>query len=226
MDLFARGVHQAGRSCGQSRALSEAQLLKAWRSIGRRLMLLVRAVACQSCSDAYLHLAGISPLEAAQQRVKVERTVMKTGLAKKDAPAGVSWARGRALAPYKGGKAKDCQPSACDHPENRLLDGGNGKMFYTTCLKCHSRWERVPLQPKPKPQRINEEEATVDPEDLIPLSLTPPPCPDHGTASVCAGRGPVTGSLCWMCSVPACKFTTAITHEGFTFETRPVPMES
>ena len=95
-------------------------------------------------------------------------------------------------------------------------------MYYEKCLKCLSRWQRVPLLVRPEAaigaDSTPEEYSMTGQRALEPLDVIPPQCKSglcKENVRMVLRRNRRTAHLFWGCrNFPDCRFTLAFQVDG------------
>jgi hypothetical protein len=223
MDLFRR-------ACAQTDAVSSAATVPrgqkftvlAWRRLVRRILLITEAAFFQHYSSELLALADVDRNPERRSSATAASSagpVPSSGTRPHEDP-GFTFIRGpRRKDSRMKGKALAAFDK-CSHPQEEIIHGGNGAIYWETCKMCLGQWERIPVKKPSMPKARLASPATAS------KTRAASECSACGNEMVLR-RNKKDGSMFWGCkSYPGCRTTLRFEIGGERVTTSSVPPPS
>ena len=231
MDLFRRALDEEEPSRARRRIPVAARVLL-WRRLLRRVWLVISSAFYQRLSLELLSAADVPTSEESSARSD-RSSRSRPSVVPAHKQEGVTWVMGPRLTDMKTKKKPVEAPETCSHPATDQQAGGNPSMYYQACLRCHARWQRIPILPadeqvEPPEPKANAKQATpaAAPAPSKPSKTPAPPaascqgstatlstprCPKCQLVNMVLRQNRKTGSTFWACrAFPECRGSQAV----------------
>jgi hypothetical protein len=233
MDLFRRAFAQTDAvSSAATVPRGQKFTVLAWRRLVRRILLITEAAFFQHYSSELLALADVDRNPERRSSATAASSagpVPSSGTRPHEDP-GFTFIRGPRR---KDSRMKGKELAAfdkCSHPQEEIIHGGNGAIYWETCKMCHGQWERIPVKKPSMPKARLASPATASktraPNHLPTSVPAAPECPVCGNEMILR-RNNTDGSMFWGCkSYPGCRKTLRFEIGGERVTTSSVPPPS